>query len=145
MTLDKYSEIFLIEILTSVKTIALVGASSNPERDSFKVMKVLLDSGYKVFPVNPNEKGNIILGQSCYADLNSIDESIDMVDIFRATEAVVGVTKEAIEIGAKVLWTQLNIINKEAAEIAQNAGLKVVMNRCPKIELAKEYWTSNKN
>ena len=143
--IDKYSDDFLIEILTSVKTIALVGASSNPERDSFKVMKVLLDSGYKVFPVNPNEKGNIILGQSCYADLNSIDESIDMVDIFRATEAVVGVTKEAIEIGAKVLWTQLNIINKEAAEIAQNAGLKVVMNRCPKIELAKEYWTSNKN
>ena len=108
-------------------------------------MKVLLDSGYKVFPVNPNEKDNIILGQSCYADLNSIDESIDMVDIFRATEAVLGVTKEAIEIGAKVLWTQLDIINIEAAKIAQNAGLKVVMNRCPKIELAKEYWTSNKN
>ena len=145
MKLDKYSDDFLIEILTSVKTIALVGASSDPERDSFKVMKVLLDSGYKVFPVNPNEKDNIILGQSCYADLNSIDESIDMVDIFRATEAVLGVTKEAIEIGAKVLWTQLDIINKEAAEIAQNAGLKVVMNRCPKIELAKEYWTSNKN
>ena len=145
MKLDKYSDDFLIEILTSVKTIALVGASSNPERDSFKVMKVLLDSGYKVFPVNPNEKDNIILGQFCYADLNSIDESIDMVDIFRATEAVLGVTKEAIEIGAKVLWTQLDIINKEAAEIAQNAGLKVVMNRCPKIELAKEYWTSNKN
>ena len=113
MALDKYSDNFLTEILTSVKTIALVGASSNPERDSFKVMKVLLDSGYKVFPVNPNEKDNIILGQSCYADLNSIDESIDMVDIFRATEAVLGVTKEAIEIGAKVLWTQLDIINKE--------------------------------
>jgi hypothetical protein len=145
MKLDEYPDDFLIEILTSVKTIALVGASSNPERDSFKVMKVLLDSGYKVFPVNPNEKDNIILGQFCYADLNSIDKSIDMVDIFRATEAVLGVTKEAIEIGAKVLWTQLDIINKEAAEIAQNAGLKVVMNRCPKIELAKEYWTSNKN
>ena len=145
MTLDKYTDNFLMEILTSVKTIALVGASSNPERDSFKVMKVLLDNGYKVFPVNPNKEGNIILGQSCYADLNSIDESIDMVDIFRAPEAVLGVTKEAIEIGAKVLWTQLDIINKEAAEIAQNAGLKVVMNRCPKIELAKEYWTSNKN
>ena len=145
MKLDEYSDDFLIEILTSVKTIALVGASSNPERDSFKVMKLLLDSGYKVFPVNPNEKGNIILGEPCYADLSSIDESIDMVDIFRATEAVVGVTKEAIQIGAKVLWTQLDIINKEAAEIAQNAGLKVVMNRCPKIELAKEYWTSDKN
>ena len=145
MLLDKYSDNFLIEILTSVKTIALVGASSNPERDSFKVMKVLLENGYKVFPVNPNEEGNIILGQCCYADLNSIDESIDMVDIFRTTEAVMGVTKEAIEIGAKVLWTQLDIINKEAAEIAKNAGLKVIMNRCPKIELAKEYWTSNIN
>ena len=143
--IDKYSNIFLIEILTSVKTIALVGASSNPERHSFKVMKVLLENNYEVFPVNPNEKGNNILGQSCYANLKSIDKSIDMVDIFRSKGAVLGVTKEAIEIGAKVLWTQLDIINEEAADIAKNAGLKVVMNRCPKIELAKEYWTSNKN
>ena len=143
--MDNYSNNFLKAILEEVNTIALVGASSNPKRDSFVVMESLLNHGYEVFPVNPNEKDNIILGQSCHADLNSIDESIDMVDIFRATEAVLGVTKEAIEIGAKVLWTQLDIINKEAAEIAQNAGLKVVMNRCPKIELAKEYWTSNKN
>ena len=143
--IDRYSDIFLLDILSSVKTIALVGASSNSERDSFKVMKVLLKNGYKVFPVNPNEEGSIILGQTCYADLNSIAESVDMVNIFRASEAVLGVTKEAIEIGAKVLWTQLNIINEEAAKVAQNAGLKVVMNRCPKIELAKEYWTSNKN
>ena len=141
MKLDKYSDDFLIEILNSVKTIALVGASSNPERDSFKVMKVLLDSGYKVFPVNPNEKDNIILGQSCYADLNSIDESIDMVDVFRATEAVMGIAEQSISIGAKVLWTQENIVHEEAAKLAENAGLKVVMDRCPKKELSKSYWT----
>ena len=145
MKLDKYSDDFLIEILTSVKTIALVGASSNPERDSFKVMKVLLENEYKVFPVNPNEEGNPILGQLCYANLHSINQSVDMVDVFRATDAVLGISREAIDIGAKVLWTQLDIINKEAAELAQNAGLKVIMNRCPKIELAKEYWTSDKN
>ena len=137
MKLDEYSDDFLIEILTSVKTIALVGASSKPERDSFKVMKVLLDSGYKVFPVNPNEKDNIILGQSCHADLNSIDESIDMVDVFRAEEAIIGIAKESIQIKAKVLWTQLGIVNEEASKLAKKAGLKVVMNRCPKIELDK--------
>jgi hypothetical protein len=102
-------------------------------------MQVLMQHGYEVFPINPNETGNIILGQPCYADLSSVSVKIDMVDIFRAADAVMGVTKEAIAVGATVLWTQLDIVHKEAAELAEQAGLKVVMDRCPKIELAKLY------
>ena len=134
-----YSESYIKEILNKVKTIAVVGASADQDRDSYKVMQVLLQHGYEVFPINPNETGNIILGQPCYADLSSVSVKIDMVDVFRAADAVMGVTKEAIAIGATVLWTQLDIVNKEAAELAEQAGLKVVMDRCPKIELAKLY------
>ena len=134
-----YSESYIKEILNEVKTIAVVGASANQDRDSYKVMQVLMQHGYEVFPINPNEVGNFILGQPCYADLSSVLVKIDMVDVFRAADAVMGVTKEAIAIGASVLWTQLDIVNKEAAELAEQAGLKVVMDRCPKIELAKLY------
>ena len=134
-----YSESYIKEILNKVKTIAVVGASANQDRDSYKVMQVLMQHGYEVLPINPNETGNIILGQPCYADLSSVSVKIDMVDIFRAADAVMGVTKEAIAIGATVLWTQLDIVHKEAAELAEQAGLKVVMDRCPKIELAKLY------
>jgi predicted CoA-binding protein len=134
-----YSDSYIKEILDEVKTIAVVGASANQDRDSYKVMQVLMQHEYEVFPINPNETGNIILGQPCYADLSSVSGKIDMVDIFRAADAVMGVTKEAIAIGASVLWTQLDIVHKEAAELAEQAGLKVVMDRCPKIELAKLY------
>ncbi|MDB9737747.1 CoA-binding protein [Gammaproteobacteria bacterium] len=134
-----YSESYIKAILDEVKTIAVVGASANQDRDSYKVMQVLMQHGYKIFPINPNEAGNLILGQPCYADLNSISEKIDMVDVFRAANAVMGVTKETIAIGATVLWTQLDIVHKEAAALAEQAGLKVVMDRCPKIELAKLY------
>ena len=132
-----HSDIYIKEILEEVKTIALIGASSNPEKDSYKVMKFLLEKKYEVYPVNPNEKGNSILGQYCYADLQSIEFPIDMVEIFRKSEEVLGIAKEAINIGSKVLWTQLGIIDKEAFRMAKNEGLKVVMNRCPKIELKK--------
>ena len=134
-----YSESYIKEVLDEVRTIAVVGASANQDRDSYKVMQVLMQHGYEVFPINPNEVGNFILGQPCYADLSSVSGKIDMVDVFRATDAVMGVTKEAIAIGASVLWTQLDIVHKEAAELAEQAGLKVVMDRCPKIELAKLY------
>ena len=134
-----YSESYIKEILNKVKTIAVVGVSADQDRDSYKVMQVLMQHGYEVFPINPNEAGNIILGQPCYADLSSVAVKIDMVDVFRAADAVMGVTKEAIAIGATVLWTQLDIVHKEAAELAEQAGLKVVMDRCPKIELAKLY------
>ncbi len=134
-----YSESYIKEILNKVKTIAVVGASANQDRDSYKVMQVLIQHGYQIFPINPNEEGNLILGQPCFAELSSVSVKIDMVDVFRAADAVMGVTKEAIAIGATVLWTQLDIINKEAAELAEEAGLKVIMDRCPKIVLAKLY------
>ena len=133
-----YSETYIKEILREVKAIAVVGASGDHDRDSYKVMEALIQHGYQVFPINPNEEGNLILGQLCYAELSSVSGKIDMVDVFRAEDAVIGVTKEAIKIGAKVLWTQLDIINEEASELAKKAGLKVIMNRCPKIELAKQ-------
>ena len=134
-----YSESYIKEILDEVSAIAVVGASANQDRDSYKVMQVLMQHGYQIFPINPNEAGNLILGQPCFADLSSVSEKIDMVNVFRAADAVMGVTKEAIAIGATVLWTQLDIVHKEAAELAEKAGLKVVMDRCPKIELAKLY------
>ena len=134
-----YHEGYIKEILEEVKTIAVVGASANQDRDSYKVMEALIQHGYQIFPINPYEEGNLILGQNCYANLSSVSKKIDMVDVFRAADAVMGVTKEAIAIEASVLWTQLDIINKEAAEAAKQAGLKVVMDRCPKIELAKLY------
>ena len=138
MNLD-YSKIYIKQILKEVKTIAVVGASPNPLRDSYKVMVTLIEHGYQIFPVNPNEQGNLILGQLCYSDLSSIPEKIDMVDVFRAKDALIGVTKEAIQIEAKVLWTQLGVVHEEASELAKSAGLKVIMNRCPKIELEKQY------
>ena len=137
--IDDYSEGYIKEILKEVKTIAVVGASANQVRDSYRVMETLIQHGYEVFPINPNEEGNLILGKLCYPDLNSVSGKIDMVDIFRSKDAVIEVTEEAIKISAKVLWTQLDIINEEASELAKKAGLKVIMNRCPKIELAKQY------
>lgn len=137
-----YPDIFIKKILEESNTIAIVGASSKEDRDSYKVMKYLLQKGYKVFPVNPYESGKNILGQKCYEDLESIKQSVDIVDVFRAHEAVLGIAKQAIKISAKVLWTQEDIIHYEAAELVEKAGLKVVMDRCPKKELSKPYWTS---
>jgi predicted CoA-binding protein len=108
-------------------------------------MQALLKQGYRVYPVNPREVGKQILGQDCYADLETLngalDQPVDMVEIFRSSEAAFGVTQEAIAIKAKVVWMQLEIINHQAAELAEAEGIKVVMNRCPKIELEKPYWT----
>ena len=132
-----YSKSYIREILNEVKTIAVVGASAKKERDSFKVMKTLLDYNYKIFPVNPKESGNFILDQYCYADLQSINKPVDMVDVFRRSEAVYGLAEEAIKIRSKVFWTQLDIIDEAAFHLAEDAGLKVVMNRCPKIELER--------
>ena len=132
-----HSDNYINQILKEVKTIAIIGASSNSEKDSYKVMKFLLENNYEVYPVNPNEKGKSILGQYCYGDLQSIGLPIDMIEVFRKSEEVLGIAKEAINIGSKVLWTQLGIIDKEAFKMAKNEGLKVVMNRCPKIELKK--------
>jgi predicted CoA-binding protein len=137
-----YSDKFLKNILEDTKSIAVVGASSKTYRDSYKVIAALIKHGYIVYPVNPNEVGNKILGLECFPDLNSIKKEIDMVDIFRSKDAVLEITNESINIGAKIIWMQLDIIHMEAAELAKKNGLSVVMNRCPKIELEKPYWTS---
>ena len=123
------------EILRDIKTIAVIGISKDKDKDSFKVMKFLIDKGYTVFPVNPKHKDEFIHDRKCYAGLKNIDEKIDMVEIFRKTEFVYEHTKQAIEIEAKVLWTQLNIFCNDSKQLAKSAGLEVVMNRCPKIEL----------
>ena len=124
-----------IDILKNVNSIAIVGISSKEERDSYKVMKFLIERGYKVFPVNPNEEGKYILGRKCFKNLTDIDDEVDMVDVFRKKEFVYDVTMEAIKINAKVLWTQLDIFCEDSGNLAEDAGLTVVMNKCPKIEL----------
>ena len=117
-------------LLKNIKNIAIVGASSNPERDSFKVMKFLLDQGYKIFPVNPKEKD--ILGVRCYPNLTSIKETVDMVDMFSAKEFIFDLTKEAIEINTNVIWMQEGIIDEKSSSLARNCGIKVIMDQCPK-------------
>ena len=122
----------LRSILNHVETIAVVGASSKPDRDSYKVMKFLQDFGYRIFPVNPNLQNTKILGQQCYPDLFEINERIDMVDVFRAIEHIPNIANAAIKIKAKILWTQEGLYSEEAEIIASNAGLKVIMDQCPK-------------
>jgi predicted CoA-binding protein len=133
----EYSEFYLSDILNEVTTIAVVGASSKKHRDSYKVIQSLIENGYQVFPINPNESGKTILDLECLPNLEAVKENIDMVDIFRAHDAVMGIAKDAIKIGAKVLWMQEGTVHQEAADLAISAGLRVVMDRCPKKELAK--------
>ena len=119
-------------ILDHVKTIAVVGASSKPNRDSYIVMKFLQDFGFRIFPVNPNIHNSRILGQECYPDLLTIKERIDMVDVFRAKEHIPSIANDAVKIKAKIFWTQEGLYSKEAETIANDAGLKVIMDKCPK-------------
>tara|TARA_Y100000768_G_C23933055_1_gene661136 strand:+ start:225 stop:626 length:402 start_codon:yes stop_codon:yes gene_type:complete len=123
---------YLKSILDEVNSIAIVGVSSNPERDSYKVMKFLQDYGFQVFPVNPNLISTKILGQECYSSLESIEQNVDMVDVFRAIEYIPSITNEAIKIKSKIFWTQEGLYSEEAEAIGTKAGLTVVMNQCPK-------------
>jgi predicted CoA-binding protein len=129
-----YADDYLLSILKSVRTIALVGASIKPQRASYRVTKFLLEKGYTVFPVNPAHAGQSIHGRRILAGLSDIPEPVDMVDIFRRSEEAGQSVDDAIGIGAKVVWLQLDVIDHAAAERAEKAGLKVVMNRCPAIE-----------
>ncbi|MCY4231464.1 MAG: CoA-binding protein, partial [Alphaproteobacteria bacterium] len=134
---DSYTDAYLKDVLESVRTVAMVGASPNWNRPSYFVMKYLQAKGFHVHPVNPAASGKTILGEPCHADLVGLPEPVDMVDIFRNSEAAGLLADQAIEIGAKVVWMQLTVRNDEAAQRAEAAGLAVVMNRCPKIEYAR--------
>jgi predicted CoA-binding protein len=122
----------VVELLKSAKTVAVVGISHKEDRDSYKVAKYLKEHGYKIIPVNPKYKE--VLGEPCYPDLKSVPEKIDVVDIFRKVDAIPGIVDEAIAVGAGAVWMQLGLAHNESAEKARQAGLKVVMNKCMKIE-----------
>ena len=127
----------IAELLTHARTIALVGASDNPGRASYGVMKFLQDQGYRVIPVNPRITGEHIHGEFVWRELGQIGEPIDIVDIFRNSENAAAAVDDAIAVGAKAVWMQLGVINEAAAARAEAAGLKVVMDHCPKIEIAR--------
>lgn len=139
MNHDAYDDAYIAGILNEVRTVAVVGASANDVRPSFFVVKYLIDKGYTVFPVNPGHAGREILGRTTYARLADVPEAIDMVDIFRASEAVPPIVEEALALDPvpKVIWMQLTVRHDEAARRAEAAGVRVVMNRCPKIEYAR--------
>jgi uncharacterized protein len=139
MNHDHYPDEQIRSVLRAAKTIAMVGASDNPARPSFFVLKYLLERGYHMIPVNPGKAGGSILGQKVYARLQDVPEPIDMVDIFRASEAAGGVVDEALALSPlpKFIWMQLTVRNDAAAARAEAAGLTVIMNRCPKIEYGR--------
>jgi uncharacterized protein len=136
---DHYSDALIRSILTSVKTIAMVGASDNPARPSYFVFKYLMQRDFKVIPVNPGRAGQTFLGCTFVATLADIQEPVDMVNIFRAPEAAAGVVDEGLALSPlpKVIWMQLGVRNDVAATKAESAGLTVIMNRCPKIEFGR--------
>ena len=137
---EPYSDEYLKNILQSVKTIAMVGASPDKTKFSYGVLRVLHETGYDMIPVNPKPEIKEIRNLKVYSSLADIDRPVDMVEVFRKSEDLFGIAEEAIKIGSKVLWGQIGVINHKAALLAEEAGLKVVMNRCPKIELFRPFW-----
>ena len=135
-----YSDAYLQGILKSVKTIAMVGASPDKTKFSYGVLRVLNETGYDMIPVNPRPGLEEIRGLKVYPSLAAIDRPVDMVEVFRRPEDLMAVTKDAIAIGAKVLWGQIGVVDHEAAQLAEEAGMQVVMYRCPNIELFRPFW-----
>lgn len=131
---------YIAGILKTTKTIAMVGASADKTKFSYGVLRVLHETGYEILPVNPNPKVSEIRGIKVYNSLKDIDRQVDMVEVFRPREELYGFAEQAIEIGAKTLWGQIGVYDDAAAELAREAGLNVVMNRCPKIELFRPFW-----
>lgn len=137
---EPYPEEYLQNILRTVKTIAMVGASPDKTKFSYGVLRVLHETGYEMIPVNPKKGLSEIRGIKVYPSLEAIDRKVDMVEVFRRPEDLLEIAHQAIDIGANVLWGQIGVIDKEAAQVAEKAGLSVVMNRCPKIELFRPFW-----
>jgi predicted CoA-binding protein len=139
MNHDRYDDSTIRGILTTVKTIAMVGASEKDNRPSYFAFKYLLERGYNMIPVNPGQAGHEFLGRKVYAQLLDIPEPVDMVDIFRASPYAVPIVEQALKMQPRprVIWMQLGVRNDEAAELAETNGLRVVMNRCPKIEYGR--------
>ena len=135
-----YTEAYLQGILKSVQTIAMVGASPDKTKFSYGVLRVLSETGYDMIPVNPRPGLKEIRGMKVYPALNAINRPVDMVEVFRKSEDLMSITEEAITIGAKVLWGQIGVVDFDAAKLAEEAGLQVVMHRCPKIELFRPFW-----
>jgi len=135
-----YEAADLARILRSVKTIAMVGASADKTKFSYGVLRQLNEIGYEILPVNPSPKVSEIRGLKVWDSLEEIDRPIDMVDVFRPSSELYGIAEQAIALGAKVLWAQIGVYDDEAAALAEAAGLEVVMDRCPKIELFRPFW-----
>ena len=137
---EPYTDEYLQDILKSVKTIAMVGTSPDKTKFSYGVLRVLHETGFEMIPVNPRPDVEEIRGIKVYSSLAEIDRPVDMVEVFRRAEDLPSIAREAVDIGAKVLWGQISVTHPEAAKIAEDAGMQVVMNRCPKIELFRPFW-----
>lgn len=139
MNHDRYDDTYIRGILNTIKTIAMVGISPKDNRPSYFAFKYLLERGYRMFPVNPGQTGGEILGQKVHAKLADIPEPIDMIDIFRGSQFAMGIVQEALALKPRpqIIWMQLTVRDDAAAKVAEDAGLKVVMNRCPKIEYGR--------
>ena len=142
---EDYPDGYLSDILASVKTIAMVGASPDPTKFSYGVLRVLHEQGFNMIPISPRPGLAEIRGIKVYPSLDKVAQPIDMVQVFRNSSALYGVAEEAIAAGAKVLWGQIGVFDEDAAKLAENAGLKVVMNKCPKIELFRPFWKPKLN
>ena len=142
---EPYPEKYLAEILASVKNIAMIGASPDPTKFSYGVLRVLHEQGFNMLPINPQPGLNEIRGIQVFPTLDKIESPVDMVQVFRHSSALYGIAEDAIKIGAKVLWAQIGVFDERAARLAEEAGLKVVMNRCPKIELFRPFWKPKLN